>query len=118
MESERMQQVYSNSCLNISTLAAIDSSKSFFVNRDPSLLEETHVTTSLNLELKELWENYDVTDLLSGEPQEYCITYDRFWRDAVDAANLNQRGWVLQVSIPVVHRHRNLALQYLSGTPP
>lgn len=72
------------SYLNISAVAAADSSKTLFAHRDLDYFKERTIWTPLNgLEVGPEW-------------REYRIVNEKLYEDEVAHANLNLRGWVTQ----------------------
>lgn len=88
-EAALMQKVYSSSLLNVSSLAASDSSQSFYVNRHPASL-------SFEEPLQSRMQTLHDRIALGGEEKEYRLIYGRLWDDEVEDQALNGRGWVLQ----------------------
>lgn len=83
-EAALMHKVYSHSFLNISSLAAHDSSYSLFADRDRSLLDDIVLKTTLDgIRLGETEKSYRVIDILS-------------WEQEMNLSPLNLRAWVLQ----------------------
>ena len=79
-----MQQVYSNSFLNISALASRGSDESLFVDRAASALQEPRLQAAFRF------------DDIDPRLQEYRVIDHNFWKEEVHNAPLNRRGWVLQ----------------------
>ena len=97
-EAALMHKVYSYAYLNISALAAMNSTHSFFVDREPGHLIEARVETALDgLHLGSSTRRYRVVDMY-------------FWDREVNQAHLNLRAWVLQERLlapRVLHFGRN-----------
>lgn len=93
-EAGLMHKVYSHSFLNVSALAAHDSSDSIFANREPSMLEDMKVMTALNgKEIGQTQGLHQIVDIL-------------FWEREMNLSHLNLRAWVLQerlLSPRVIH---------------
>ncbi|KAF2167919.1 hypothetical protein M409DRAFT_22065 [Zasmidium cellare ATCC 36951] len=78
-ESLQMDKVYSKALLNISAAAASDGTCSLFVERNPLVLHEPTISTTIDLMDK-----------------RYHLTNDSLWDAEVGNAPLNLRGWVFQ----------------------
>jgi hypothetical protein len=108
-ESANMHLVYSNSFLNLSATAALNSHGGFFRDCGFELLQEEEVT----LDIEGLPRTYDeqaVPKCLHDRSRFFkrqCIVVDAsFWKHQVDEGPVNMRGWVLQerlMSPRVVH---------------
>ena len=83
-EAASMDRVYLHSFLNISALAAADSSASFFAERDSELLEDGYIRTGLK------------RCKLGTEPITYSIINLDWLEQQVSCAPLNLKAWVLQ----------------------
>lgn len=93
-EAGLMHRVYSHSFLNVSALAAHDSSHSLFASREPSVLEDMKSMTALDgKEIGQTQKLHEVVDIL-------------FWEREINHSHLNLRAWILQerlLSPRVVH---------------
>jgi hypothetical protein len=81
-ESSIMGQVYANSRLTLAATASSDSHGGLCRQRDPRLIGAVVISPQ--------WTGLDM------ESQQYICTSYEEWRNDVDAAPLQKRGWVLQ----------------------
>lgn len=99
LQSATMDRVYSETFLNLSATASLNSHGGLFRHRDCTLLEEEEVL--LNIEGLPL--AYDRKSVPTGQYDRechflrQCIVKDAsFWDNTVDRGPVNSRGWVLQ----------------------
>ena len=82
-EASLMHKVYSAAYCNISAAAASNTFQSFFVSRNPQLLNSPKIKLTLEDNISE----------------DYLVSDFHFWETEVSQAAINTRGWVLQERI-------------------
>ena len=96
-EAAQMGHVYENSLCNIAATGASNDEEGCFKDRDGSLVQRCTI--------KSQWDNHN-----NGTLE---IIDDRLWKNEMNQAPLNQRGWVMQerwLSPRVLHYGRNQIL--------
>ena len=85
-ESALMGNVYENSLMNLSALAAPDTEHSFFLQRDPLDVSEVRIRTTLKCD----------TMRLGDVVNESRLVDPNLWTTSVQENHLNRRSWVMQ----------------------
>jgi hypothetical protein len=106
-ESATMEQVYSNTFLNISATDSGNTKGGLFRQRDPELLREDEITLNvaglpgIDTAMPDEGDGHSsrmTSSMRVGTPHlRRCTILDvSFWTRRVDRAPVNKRGWVLQ----------------------
>lgn len=79
IESQNMGKVYSNAFLNVAATLSSDGTESLFQDRPSDPIRPSKLSLDID-----------------GTPHNYYIMDGNIWRDEIDNAPLNSRGWVFQ----------------------